>query len=92
MKDNFIYQGGTGVLKMRGDDFVQATVAIYVQVVHAFLKMHRIDKTHQSQVMIAVKVTDKDVVDTMKIHLKAHQPHLSRLSTIHQERSVLNFH
>jgi len=28
----------------------------------------------------------------VKIHLQAHQLHLRRLATIHQKRSVLNFH
>jgi hypothetical protein len=40
--------------------------------------------------MIAVQMTDEDVIYPMKVSLHAHELHLSSFATINQERSTLN--
>jgi hypothetical protein len=47
--------------------------------------MHGEDQSHQPEIVIAVKVADKYVIDAMEINLQAHKLHLSTLSTIDQE-------
>jgi hypothetical protein len=76
---------------MGGDDFIQATVAVNVQVVHPTLQVHGKDQSHQPEVMVAVQVADKDMVDPMKICLQSHQLHLSSLATINKKMTALYF-
>lgn len=61
-----------------------------MQVIGALLQMHREDKPHKTQVMVAMEVTDEDVVDAMEIHLHLHQLHLCGFAAINQEGAVLN--
>jgi hypothetical protein len=41
--------------------------------------------------MIAMKVTDENVVDPMEVCLKFHELHLGAFSAINKEMAVLNF-
>jgi len=51
--------------------------------------MHRKNQTHQSEEMIAMQVTNKNVIDAMEVDLKAHKLHLHSLTTINQKMIVL---
>ena len=82
--------GGMGMTELRSDDLVQAAMTVQVQIVCATLKMHREDQAHQSQIMIAVKVADQYVIDSVKICLVAHKLHLGRFPAIDQEVLVLD--
>lgn len=77
---------------MRGDDLVEAAVTIHVQIVSPALQMHGKYQSHQSQVMIAVKMADKDVVDPVEIYLKSHELHLRTFAAVDQEIAALYFH
>ena len=53
--------------------------------------MHGEDKPHETEIMISMKVTDKDVIDAMKIYLQAHELHLCPFAAVNEEMPVLNF-
>ena len=76
---------------MRGDDLVKATVTIHVQVIDPPLQMHCKNQSHQSEIMIAVKMADKDMVDPVEIRLKTHELHLRRFAAVNQEIAALYF-
>jgi hypothetical protein len=42
--------------------------------------------------MIAMQVTDKNVIDAMQVGLKLHELHLRALTTVNQKMAVLDFH
>lgn len=81
----------TGVAKLSSDDFVQAAVAVQMQVGHPALKVHRKDQPHQAKVMITVKVTDKDMIDAVKICLHAHKLDLGCFTTVNEKSAALYF-
>jgi hypothetical protein len=66
-------------------------MTIDVQFVGTSLQMHGKDQTKKSKVMVAVKVTDKDVIDAMQVGLKFHQLHLRSFAAIDKKASALNF-
>jgi hypothetical protein len=63
-----------------------------VQVVDPSLKVHGKNQSHQSEIMIAVKMADKYVVDPVEICLKTHELHLRRFAAVNQEIAALYFH
>src|SRR5687768_14178747 len=75
-----------------GNDLIQTSGTVKVKVVCATHQMHSEDQTHQAKVMIAVQVRDENMVDAMKVRLKAHKLHLRSFPAIHQKETILNFH
>jgi hypothetical protein len=75
-----------------GNDFVESTVTINVQVIRSPLQVKREDKAHQAEVMISMQVADKNMIDAMKVGLHPHQLHLRSFSTVNKERSILNLY
>ena len=80
------------MFEVHGDNFVKSAMAVEVEVVGSPEQMHREDQPHQTKVMIAMKVRDKNVVDAVKVCLKAHQLHLCSFTTINEKMAVLDFH
>ena len=42
--------------------------------------------------MIAMQMTDEDMIDSVKIYVEFHQLHLGTFATINQKMTILNFH
>ena len=78
--------------EVRGNNFIQSAVTVKVQVISPALKVHREDQAHEPQIMIAVQVTDENMVDTMKVYLEMHELHLHTFTAVDQEVLILNFH
>src|SRR5690606_36417904 len=76
--------------KLRGNYLVESGMTVTVQIVHASLQVHREDQAHQAQVMIAVQVTDKNMIDAVEVYLKAHQLQLSSFAAIDHKEFVLD--
>jgi hypothetical protein len=70
------------IAQLRGDDLVQAAVTVEVQIRRTALQVHGKDQAHQTQVMIAVQVTDKDVIDAVVRCAKTHELHLRGFTTV----------
>jgi hypothetical protein len=49
------------------------------------------DQSHEPEVMIAMQVTDEDMVDAMHARVKFHQLDLRGFTAVDQEMAVLNF-
>jgi hypothetical protein len=80
-----------GMFQMRGDDLIQPAMAVQVQIVRSSQQVHRKDQPHQSQIVISVKVGDKDVIDPVKVRLKTHELHLRALPTVNKKVTVFDF-
>jgi hypothetical protein len=61
-----------------------------MQIVATLIQMHRKKQGHQSQIMISMKVTDEYVINLVKRNLVFRHLHLSSLTAIDEEMSVLN--
>jgi hypothetical protein len=65
-------------------------MAVQMKIIGSSQQVHGKNKSHQSQVMIAMEMADKDVINAMKVGLKPHELHLGSFATIHQEIPVLD--
>jgi len=81
-----------GVAKLCGDDLVEAAVTVKVQLIDPTLQMHGKNQSHQSEIVIAVKMADEYVVDPVEIYLMTHKPHLRSFATVDKEIAALYFH
>ena len=76
---------------MSGNDFIQATMTVQMQVIYPSLEMHRKNQSHQSQVVITVQVADENMIDSVEIGLQTHELHLRSFTTVNQEVAILYF-
>jgi hypothetical protein len=53
--------------------------------------MHCEHQTHETEIMVAVQMTNKNITGAMKVCLVFHQLHLCAFSAVDHEMSVLNF-
>jgi hypothetical protein len=92
MENQFETWRRLGISQLRGDDLVQAAMPIDMEIVGSSQQVHRKDQAHESEVMIAVKMADKNMVDAVEICLKAHELHLGTLAAVNEEMPVLNLY
>jgi hypothetical protein len=85
VKNNFEAGNRTRVTQLRCNYFVETTVCIYVKRVHATLQMHGKDQPQQPKIMIAVQVTDENVINTVKVSLVPHELHLGAFTAVNEE-------
>jgi hypothetical protein len=60
-----------------------------MEVVFPAKQTHGVDKPNKSEIMIAMKMADKDVIDTAAADLKMRKLHLGSLATVNQEYLVI---
>lgn len=78
--------------KLSGDDLIESPLAVDMQVIGSAQQVHCKDQSHQTEIMIAMKMADHNVVDAMEVDTEFHQLHLSTLSAINEEMTILDFH
>jgi len=66
-------------------------MTVQVQIVDSSLKVHREDQAHQAKIVIAVQVTDENMIEPVKIYSLTHQLHLCGFTAIHKKRPALHF-
>ena len=66
-------------------------MTVEVKIVHAALKVHGEDQSHQPKIMIAVQMADEDVVDPVKVGLELHELHLGAFAAVNHKELVLYF-
>jgi len=73
-----------------GDDFGKPAKPVNVEWRHASIEVHCEKETHQSQVVVAVEVTYKNVIDAMMAQVHLVQLHLCSFPAVDQEVPVLD--
>ena len=73
------------------DDLIKPAVTVQVQVIRATQQVHGKNKSHQTQIVVTVKMRDKNVVDAVHVRLVAHELHLRPLAAVYKEISILYF-
>lgn len=64
-------------------------LAVDVQVFFAVVQVHGEEQAHQAQVMIAMQVRDKYMINAMDVSVKAGKLQLCAFTTINQKMFVL---
>ena|SRR5882672_5316240 len=77
------------MLELGQQDFIKATKTVYMQVGFPALQMHGEYQPCQSQVMISVEVTDKNLTDLLNVDREVSELQLRPFSTIYQKVMVL---
>ena len=79
------------MFQMRRNDLIKASWTVKVEVIGAAHQVHGENKSHQAEIVIAVEMRDKNVVDSMEVRLKTHQLHLGAFATIDKKEAIFNF-
>lgn len=66
-------------------------MAVEVQISCSVIQVHGKEQAHEAEVMIAMQVRNKNMMDAMNGAVVLHQLHLCAFSAIHQEKFVLDF-
>ncbi len=82
MKNYFKVKCRSRVFELLQNDFVQAAMTVQMEVGYPALQVHTKEEAHQSQVVITMKMTDKNRMDFMIGKLILHQLHLRAFATI----------
>ena len=77
--------------KLRCNNIIEAGVTVKMEIVRSSLQVHGKDQPHQPEIVIAVQVADKNVIDPVITYLKPHELHLYRFTAVDQKMPVLNF-
>lgn len=78
-----------GVAQLCRHNFVQAMLTVNVQIFFAVVQVHGEEQAHQAQVMIAMQVRDKYMINAMDVSVKAGKLQLCAFTTINQKMFVL---
>jgi hypothetical protein len=62
-----------------------------MKVIGSPLEMHGEDQTHQTKVVVAMKMTNEDVIDPVEVSLELHQLHLSAFAAVDEKIMILYF-
>lgn len=92
MKNYFKGWNGVSMLQVCCDDIVQSTVTVKMKVIGSAQQVHGEDQSHQTKIMVTMKVRDEDMVDAMQIYLIAHELHLRPFSAIDQKITIPDFY
>ena len=65
-------------------------MSIEVKVIRSPLQVHGEDEAHQPKVVVAVQVADKNMIDAVKVRLKAHELHLRGFPAVDKEIVILD--
>jgi hypothetical protein len=84
-------KAGSGMAKMCNQDLSQSPKGVDMKWIDAVVKMHGEKKAHQSQVMVAVKVTDQYMFQSMVTQIQLAHLHLCPLTAVDEEIPVLNY-
>jgi hypothetical protein len=76
------------MLELNLDNFLQFTRTIDMKLHRSAEQVHAGKKAHQSQVMITMKVTDKNMIDPLEFQLKPAQLHLGAFATVDQKKPL----
>ena len=60
-------------------------MTVKMEVIYPALQVHGENQTHQTQIMVTMEMTDKDVVYPMEVCLHSHELHLRAFSTVDQK-------
>src|SRR5690348_6173447 len=85
MKNDLEVQRRLRASQLRRDDIIKSAMTEDVQISHPTLQVHGEQQAHESQVMIAMKVADEDMIDAVEVCLQFHQLHLRSFAAIQQE-------
>src|SRR5882672_6102867 len=66
MKEYTVIKYGMRMTQVCQDDIVEPAMRVNMKVGFAMIEVHGEQEPHQSQIMIAVQVTDEYMTDTMK--------------------------
>lgn len=90
MKMKPVVQYGVRMFQLGDNDLVETPMRIKMQIGVAMVQVHRVQQSHQAQVMVAVKVTNEDIANAMKADVGLLQLKLRALATVDHEVAVLN--
>lgn len=88
---DIIFGHEAAVPELRGQYFIEAVMAVQVELTGAVLQLHGKDQAHKAQVVVAMQMTYKNMIDAMEVELVPHHLHLGSFSAIDHETPVLNF-
>jgi len=63
-----------------------------MQIVHPVLQVHGEEQSRQAQIVIAVQVTYKNMIDPVVGKLKSHELHLSPFTAVDEKVAILDLH
>jgi hypothetical protein len=83
-------QSGTGSVELRRYDGPQRMRSIQIKWFGPAEQVHAEQQTHQPQVVVTVKVANKNVVNALNGHLEPGELHLRALATINEKVPVFD--
>ena len=90
MKNNPVPEAGFGVTQLDIDDFFQVGRPVNVQIIRPPLQVHGRDQSHQAEIMIAVQVGDKNMIDPVKFNLVPVHLNERTFSAIYQKKPLVD--
>ena len=73
MKYNFEIDHGPRIFKLGEQDFLQASKTIDMQISIPLLEMHGENEAGDPEIVVAVQVTDKNVIDFVNTNAVSHE-------------------
>ncbi len=92
MKMQFVLQHGIGCLQYEIENRLQRGGPVQVQRRSAAQQAHAVDEARKPEVMIAMHVTDKDVIKVLPLHTIALHLQLCTLAAVEQQDLAIHGH
>jgi hypothetical protein len=80
------------MFELRCYDLIKSWETVKMKVICSAQQVHGKDQSHQPQVMVAMQMTYKNMIDPVQVRLETHELYLRAFATIDKKMSVLDLH